>query len=176
MHVKLRVICCRITFEREGVRQQAAVPATAHHGPTGGLGQIAIGQTYIPSHLDRESRRVRHHNPVTGFVSSRPQATVVSPRGDETQPDGTFRSHAEANEQAQQALQEQVQKAAEAVQSSGIVQSEGAIPATPPDKARVQQAWDSHYEAAAKDGKQAPADYSLPGTGSHASKPSSNTG
>lgn len=172
---------CRITFEKEGVRQQsvsgpAAAPALG--GPT--ASQIAIGQTYIPSHMDREHRMVRHHNPSTGFVSSRPQATVVAPNGDEREPDGTVRSHqeataaseavvhrevsnlaqsSEASPEDEQALQQEVQRVAQ------DVQAEGMTPASNPDKARIQNAWDSHFVPDAKkaDASAAP-DYSLQNT------------
>lgn len=156
----------RITFEREGVRQQSAAPAPASTGPSAGLGQIAIGQTYIPSHLDRESRRIRHHNPVTGFVTNRPQATIVDPDGDETNPDGTVRTQAEATADVESMLQ-QVKEVSKAVQK------EGTTPATSPDNARVQQAWDSHYEPSAKKGT--PSEYSMPTAGSQTSKPANST-
>lgn len=181
---------CRITFEKEGVRQQAvsapsAAPALG--GPT--ASQIAIGQTYIPSHMDREHRMVRHHNPSTGFVSSRPQATVVAPNGDEREPDGTVRSHQEATAAAEevvyrevsnlaqkldtspeeeQALQQEVQRVAQ------DVQAEGRTPSSSPDTARVQSAWDSHYVPDAKKADDSPPDYSLRNTTRNESKPTDN--
>ena len=168
---------CRITFEKEGVRQQpvnAPSAAPALGGPT--ASQIAIGQTYIPSHMDREHRMVRHHNPSTGFVSSRPQATVVAPNGDEREPDGTVRSHQEATAAAEAVVHSEVSKLAKQSESSPEeeqalqqevqrvaqdVQAEGATPASNPDKARVQSAWDSHYVPDAKKADIAPLDYSL---------------
>lgn len=170
----------RITFEKEGVRQQSGPsPAPAlGSGPT--ASQIAIGQTYIPSHMDREHRMVRHCNPATGFVSSRPQPTVVAPNGDETEPDGTTRSHQEAIAAAEaivhqevsslsqqqsgtspneeQALQQEVQRVAQ------VIQAEGRTPASSPDTARVQSAWDSHYVPDPKKGDAALPDYSLHST------------
>lgn len=172
------------------MRQQAAAgPATAPAlGPT--ASQIAIGQTYIPSHMDREHRMVRHHNPTTGFVSSRPQPTVVSPNGDEKEPDGTVRTHEEATAAAEaivhkevsnlsqeaqadpkeeQALQQEVQRVAQ------DVQAEGATPASNPDKARVQSAWDSHYIPDASKPDASPPDYSLHSTTRFQSKPNNPT-
>ena len=181
---------CRITFEKEGVRQQpVSVPsaAPALGGPT--ASQIAIGQTYIPSHMDREHRMVRHHNPSTGFVSSRPQATVVAPNGDEREPDGTVRSHQEATAAAEavvhrevsnlaqqsdtspeeeQALQQEVQRVAQ------DVQAEGRTPASSPDSARVQSAWDSHYVSDAKKADGSTPDYSLQNTTRTDSVPTDN--
>ena len=178
---------CRITFEKEGVRQQpVSAPSSApgFGGPT--PSQIAIGQTYIPSHMDREHRMVRHHNPSTGFVSSRPQATVVAPNGDEREPDGRMRSHQEATAAAEavvhrevsnvaqktdtspeeeQALQQDVQRVAQ------DVQAEGMTPASSPDKARVQSAWDSHYDPDAKKADAPPPDYSLQSTTRTENKP-----
>lgn len=82
--------------------------------------------------------------------------------GDETHPDGTVRTHAEAAADVEVMLKNQVQDVSEAVQK------EGMTPATPPDKARVQHAWDSHYEPAEK---QAPtADYALPSAGKQTDK------
>lgn len=182
---------CRITFEKEGVRQQQSGPSPAPAlggGPT--ASQIAIGQTYIPSHMDREHRMVRHCNPATGFVSSRPQPTVVAPNGDETEPDGTKRSHQEASAAAEaavhqevsglsqqqsetsldpeQALQQEVQRVAQ------VVQAEGKTPASSPDAARIQSAWDSHYVSDAKKGSAVPADYSLQNTTRFEGKPEDN--
>lgn len=142
------------------MRQQSAAATSASTGPSAGLGQIAIGQTYIPSHLDRESRRIGH--PATGSPSNRPQATVVSPDGDEMTPDGTLRTHAEATADVESMLKNQVKEVSKAVQK------DGSIPATPPGKARVQQAWDSHYEPSNKKDVE---EYALPSTGSHTSKP-----
>lgn len=122
---------------------------------------------------------VRHHNPSTGFVSSRPQATVVAPNGDEKEPDGTVHSHQEAtaaaeaavhrevsnlaqqskaNPEDEQALQQEVQRVAQDVQAEGIT------PASNPDKARVQNAWDSHFVPDAKNADASTPDYSLPNT------------
>lgn len=123
---------------------------------------------------------VRHCNPATGFVSSRPQPTVVAPNGDETEPDGTTRSHQEAIAAAEaivhqevsslsqqqsgtspneeQALQQEVQRVAQ------VIQAEGRTPASSPDTARVQSAWDSHYVPDPKKGDAALPDYSLHST------------
>ena len=90
----------------------------------------------------------------------------MSPDGDEREPDGTRRTQAEAAAHVEKMLKNQVKEVTEAVQA----ESPGTTPATPPDKARVQQAWDAHYEPSAK--KSTPSDYSLPSTGSHTSKPS----
>lgn len=170
---------CRITFEKEGVRQQVGngPPATQALGGGPAASQIAIGQTYIPSHMDREHRMVRHHNPTTGFVSSRPQQpTVVAPNGDEREPDGTVRSHqqaiaaaeavvhrevsnlaqqSESSPEEEQALQQEVQRVTQ------DVQAEGKTPASNPDKARVQDAWDSHYVPSVKQAETSPRGYSL---------------
>ena len=130
---------------------------------------------------------VRHHNPTTGFVSSRPQPTVVSPNGDEKEPDGTVRSHEEAtaaaeaivhkevsnlsqeshtNAEEEQALQQEVQRVAQ------VVQAEGTTPASNPDKARVQSAWDSHYVPDPSKPDSSPSDYSINNTTRFESKPS----
>ena len=103
---------------------------------------------------------MRHHNPMTGFVSSRPQPTVVSPNGDETDPSGAVHSQQDAisaaealvhkevasaahktgtSPEEEQALQDEVQQVAQ------DIAAEGVLPASNPDKARVQSAWDSHY-------------------------------
>ena len=134
---------------------------------------------------------VRHCNPATGFVSSRPQPTVVAPNGDETEPDGTIRSHSEATTAAEavvkqevagpsqqqsetspdddeQALQREVERVAQ------VVQAEGKTPASSPDAARIQSAWDSHYVSDAKKAHAAPADYSLQNTTRFEGKPEDN--
>lgn len=179
----------RITFEKEGVRQAAGAAAAPSQGNAAASGgQIAIGQTYIPSHLDRESRAVRHHNPATGFSSSRP--TVVSPNGDEKLPNGTVHSHqaataaaeaivhkevsslsqkAQASPEEEQALQNEVQRVAQ------DVSAEGKTPASNPDKARVQSAWDSHYVPDSGKGDSTSPEYSLHNTSSFSTKPSDNT-
>ena len=166
---------CRITFEKEGVRQATLPAAAPLQGPGGAVSsQIAIGQTYIPSHLDRESRLIRHHNPVTGFVSSRPQRTVVAPNGDEREPNGTVTSHQAATAAAEAAVHKQVSTPAprlspeeeqelqkEVQQVAQDVTAEGITPASNPDKARVQHAWDSHYVPDPKKGDSAAAEFSL---------------
>ncbi len=163
---------CRIAFEKEGVRQQAGPAAAPSHGPA----SAGIGQTYVPSHLDRESRLVRHHNPNTSFMSSRPQPTVVAPNGDEREPDGTVTSHQAATAAAEAAVHKEVASLSQKTQISAKeeqslqkevqrvaqdIAAEGKTPASNPDKARVQSAWDSHYVPDAKKGDSAPPEYSL---------------
>ena len=63
----------------------------------------------------------------------------MSPDGDEREPDGTRRTQAEAAAHVEKMLKNQVKEVTEAVQA----ESPGTTPATPPDKARVQQAWDA---------------------------------
>ncbi|DBA76165.1 hypothetical protein WJX77_008047 [Trebouxia sp. C0004] len=153
----------RITFEKEGVRQLAGPAAAPSHGPA----SAGIGQTYVPSHLDRESRLVRHHNPNTGFISSRPQPTVVAPNGDEMEPDGTVTSHQAATAAAEAAVHKEVASLSQKTQVNPKeeqslqkevqrvtqdIAAEGKTPASNPDKARVQSAWDSHYVPDAKKG------------------------
>ena len=165
------------------MRQAAGPTAAPAHGPASG-GQIGIGQTYVPSHLDRESRRIRHHNPSIGFVSSRPQATVVAPNGDEREPDGTVTSHQAALASAEAAVHKEVATLSQKTHASSEeeqslqqevrrvaqdIAADGKTPASNPDKARIQHAWDSHYVPDAKkgDSSHAAADYSLPNTTSH---------
>ena len=162
-------VTCRITFEKEGVRQGAGQTAAPSHGSGASSGsQIAIGQTYIPSHLDREAHKIRHHyHPQTNNATSRPQPTVVSPNGDEIDPDGTVHSQHSAaagveakvqqemagakqkpgiSPEEEQALKSEVQRVAEAISAEGTIQ------ASNPAKARVQSAWDLHYKSDQKEG------------------------
>ncbi len=48
----------RMTFEKEGVREAAMRAAQASSDLAATAQKIAIGQTYIPSHMDREHRRL----------------------------------------------------------------------------------------------------------------------
>ena len=48
----------RMTFEKEGVREAAMRAAQASSDLAATAQKIAIGQTYIPSHMDRETRRL----------------------------------------------------------------------------------------------------------------------
>ena len=60
----------RMTFEKEGVREAAMRAAQASSDLAATAQKIAIGQTYIPSHMDREHRR----------LTSRAVAAKVRPR------------------------------------------------------------------------------------------------